>query len=155
MLTFVSLDQIQEIENQMSSPNYVPNSAQKILAEEVTRFVHGQSAVEQAIKTTQALQPGAETELDVQTLEEIAGDAPCSNLDSSQFVGVAIADVMATVGLQASKGAARRLIKGGGAYLNNQKIKDETYVLQNDDLIDNKLALLAAGKKNKMLIRMQ
>eukprot|EP01024_Parvocaulis_polyphysoides_P013435 TRINITY_DN1524_c0_g3_i1.p1 TRINITY_DN1524_c0_g3~~TRINITY_DN1524_c0_g3_i1.p1 ORF type:complete len:464 (-),score=78.57 TRINITY_DN1524_c0_g3_i1:169-1560(-) len=155
MLTFLPLQQIQEIEQQMGQSDYIPNTAQKVLAEEVTRFVHGDQALEQAIKITQALQPGAETQLDVYSLQQIAGDAPCSNLSVTEFVGVPIADVMATIGLQKSKGAARRLIKGGGVYLNNEKIQDEGYVLSDGDLIEDKLALLAAGKKNKMLVRMQ
>jgi tyrosyl-tRNA synthetase len=45
-----------------------------------------------------------------------------------------------------------RLIKGGGLYLNNQKITDVNYVLREIDLIDGRLILLAAGKKNKMLV---
>lgn len=46
-----------------------------------------------------------------------------------------------------------RLIKGGGVYLNNAKASEELYVVQASDLIDGRLLLLAAGKKNKMLIR--
>lgn len=47
----------------------------------------------------------------------------------------------------------KRLIKGGGVYLNNTKVTDQDRVLTAADLIDGKLLLLAAGKKNKMLVR--
>jgi tyrosyl-tRNA synthetase len=47
----------------------------------------------------------------------------------------------------------KRLIKGGGVYLNNAKVTDQDKVVQAEDLIDGKLLLLAAGKKNKMLVR--
>lgn len=47
----------------------------------------------------------------------------------------------------------KRLIKGGGIYLNNAKVAEIDRVVQADDLIDGKLLLLAAGKKNKMLVR--
>lgn len=52
-----------------------------------------------------------------------------------------------------TKSQVRRLIKGGGVYLNNAKVADQDKVVQADDLIDGKLLLLAAGKKNKMLVR--
>jgi tyrosyl-tRNA synthetase len=48
----------------------------------------------------------------------------------------------------------RRLIKNGGVYLNNAKVEEQDRVVQEADLIDGKLLLLAAGKKNKMLVRL-
>jgi tyrosyl-tRNA synthetase len=47
----------------------------------------------------------------------------------------------------------KRLIKGGGVYLNNAKVTQQDAVVQAQDLIDGRLLLLAAGKKNKMLVR--
>ena len=49
--------------------------------------------------------------------------------------------------------APSRLIKGGGVYLNNAKVVEELYVVRPEDLIDGRLLLVAAGKKNKMLVR--
>jgi tyrosyl-tRNA synthetase len=46
-----------------------------------------------------------------------------------------------------------RLIKGGGVYLNNQRVGEELVVVGAADLIDGRMLLVAAGKKNKMLIR--
>ena len=48
-----------------------------------------------------------------------------------------------------------RLIKGGGVYLNNIKVSDEAAQVTTDDLIDGEIFLLAAGKKNKMLIKVE
>ncbi len=53
MLTFISLDDIQELERDISSENYKPNTAQKILAREVTQFVHGPEGLKQAEAATQ------------------------------------------------------------------------------------------------------
>jgi tyrosyl-tRNA synthetase len=47
----------------------------------------------------------------------------------------------------------RRLIKGGGVYFNNTKVTEQDKVVHAEDLIDGKMLLLAAGKKNKMLVR--
>ncbi|KXZ43833.1 hypothetical protein GPECTOR_79g112 [Gonium pectorale] len=153
MLTFLPLEEIAALEAAMAAPGYVPNTAQRRLAEEVTRFVHGEEGLAQALKATEALKPGAATQLDAATLEEVAGDAPSATLSRGSVAGATLADVMAAVKLQPSKSAARKLIKGGGVYLNNQKVTEELYVVQPGDLIDGRLMLLAAGKKNKMLLR--
>ncbi|GAB4817181.1 hypothetical protein N2152v2_004227 [Parachlorella kessleri] len=151
MLTFLPLEEIHAIERSMQSEGYVPNTAQRRLAEEVTRFVHGEEGLQQAIKATQALAPGATTQLDAATLE--ASDAPSASLPRDQVVGCQLADVMVACGLQPSKSAGRRLIKGGGVRVNNEKIDDELHVVQEADLIEGRLLLIAAGKKNKMLVR--
>ena len=53
MLTFISLDDIETLEKEMSSSDYKPNTAQKILAREVTQFVHGPEGLKQAEAATQ------------------------------------------------------------------------------------------------------
>jgi tyrosyl-tRNA synthetase len=68
-------------------PDYVPNTAQRRLAEAVTEFVHGPEGLAQALKATAALRPGAATELDAATLEAIAGDAPSCELARGQVRG--------------------------------------------------------------------
>lgn len=52
-LTFLPLDEIAAMEAAMSRPDYVPNTAQRRLAEEVTRFVHGEEGLQQALNATQ------------------------------------------------------------------------------------------------------
>ena len=46
------------------------------------------------------------------------------------------------------------MIKGGGIYLNNQKVQEELLVIKDQDLIDGKMLLIAAGKKNKLLVKL-
>ncbi|KAF5830713.1 hypothetical protein DUNSADRAFT_14119 [Dunaliella salina] len=153
MLTFLPLPEIEALAASMSQPGYVPNTAQRRLAEEVTRFVHGEAGLQQALKTTEALKPGSATQLDVTTLEAVAGDAPSASLGRDAVAGATIADVMVAAKMQPSKGAARKLIKGGGVYMNNQKVTEEMAKVEDKDLVDGRMLLLAAGKKNKMLIR--
>ncbi|BDA44315.1 Tyrosine-tRNA ligase [Coccomyxa sp. Obi] len=153
MLTFVPLEDISAMEHSMQQPGYKPNTAQRLLASEVTRFVHGQQGLDQALKATQALAPGSDTKLDIETLEAVAGSAPLVELPAEQVLGQTLTDVMVAIKLQESKSAGRRLIKGGGVRLNNQKVSDEQQLLSESDFIDGRLALIAAGKKNKMLLR--
>ncbi|KAJ7549988.1 hypothetical protein O6H91_07G077500 [Diphasiastrum complanatum] len=155
MLTFIGLPEINKIEEAMGSSEYVPNTAQKKLAEEVTRFVHGEEGLADALKATEALTPGADTPLDWQAIEAIAQDVPSSHLPLETVVGSALVDVCVTAGLFPSKGAVRRLIKQGGLYLNNEKVEDEGKILEAVDVIDAKMFLLSAGKKNKMVVRVE
>ena len=119
------------------------------------RFVHGEEGLQQAIRTTEALKPGAQTQLDASTLEAIAGDAPSCSLPADKVTGVGLVDVMVASKMLPSKAEVRRMIKGGGVYLNNARVTDAAKVVQGEDLIDGRLLLLAAGKKNKMLVRVQ
>lgn len=157
-LTFLPLAQIDDLERRMAggaAAGYAPNDAQKLLAAEVTRFVHGDAGLAQALAATDALRPGADTALDADALEAAAGDGPSATRPRAAVVGVPLVDVMVDVGLQPSKGAARRLVAGGGVALNNAKVSDAGRVIEEADLIGGRLALLAAGKKNKLLLRVE
>ena len=153
MLTFMPLEEIKEMEAAMTNDDYAPNTAQKKLAEEVTRFVHGADGLRKALKATQGLRPGADTVLDAETLEALAEVIPTSELKLDEVLGQPVVDVMALAGLQKSKGEAKRLVKGGGARLNNVKVESEDAVVGEADVIEGRVMMLAAGKKNKMLIK--
>jgi tyrosyl-tRNA synthetase len=152
MLTFLDLEAIHAMELSMKSEDYAPNTAQKVLAAEVTRFVHGADGLRKALAATEGLKPGSDTVLDAETLEALAEVIPTFQCSRARVVGQPVADVMALSNLQKSKGEAKRLIKGGGARLNNAKVDAEDAIVTEADLIDGRVMLLAAGKKNKMLI---
>lgn len=156
MLTFMDIEEINRYEEMMKKPDYIPNTAQKRLAEEVTRLVHGEEKLQIALQVTQKAAPGSETKLDAQVLESIAADMPSQTFEKDLVVGVKLIDFLVQSGLQSSKGEARKLIKNGGAYVNNQKIMDENACLSTEDLIEGRLLLISApGKKNKLLIRVK
>jgi len=155
MLTFVPLKEIAAIEASMGADDYIPNTAQWRLAEEVTRFVHGERGLQVAIKATEGLAPGSNTKLDSETLEAIADDIPNAILAKAEVLDKPLVDVMVAAGLQKSKSEARRTIKGGGCRVNNNKVKSEDRVLSTEDLLGGRLVLLASGKKNKMLVRVK
>ncbi|XP_042478805.1 tyrosine--tRNA ligase, chloroplastic/mitochondrial-like [Macadamia integrifolia] len=153
ILIFLSMEEIRELEEQMKKSGYVPNSAQRRLAEEVTRFVHGEEGLLEALKDAEALRPGAETKLDWKTIEEIAGDVPSCSLASNQVLNASLVDLSVSTGLFESKSAARRLLKQGGLYLNKNRVDNEGKKIEAVDIVDGKELLLSAGKKNKMIIR--
>lgn len=155
LLTFMEMKEIRSYELAMDKADYAPNTAQKRLAEEVTRIVHGEEGLQIALKVTEGAAPGSQTKLDATVLESIAGDMPSHSLPVAEVVDGKLVDLMVKVGLQPSKNEARRLIRNGGVYVNNEKVSDENGVITSDNLIDGHLLLLAAGKKNKVLVRVQ
>ncbi|KAL1827583.1 hypothetical protein ACET3Z_005995 [Daucus carota] len=153
ILTFLSLEEINVIEEEMGKSGYVPNTAQRKLAEEVTRFVHGQDGLEEALKATEALKPGAETKLDWKTIEGIAEDVPSFSMKLDQVLNYGLVDLSVSTGLLDSKSAARRMLKQGGLYLNNCRVDSEGRKIEVEDIVEGKVLLLSAGKKNKMIVR--
>ncbi|CAK9877033.1 unnamed protein product [Sphagnum jensenii] len=154
ILTFLDLEEIQSLEATMGKEGYVPNSVQRRLAEEVTLFVHGEEGLTEALNATQALAPGGATQLDWKTLEAITEDVPSCSVAQASLLGSSLVDLCVSTGLLQSKTAVRRMIKQGGLYLNNEKVEDEGKTMVAHDIVDGKMLLLSAGKKNKIVVRM-
>lgn len=155
LLTFMEMPEIHHYASMMKDPDYVSNTAQKKLASEITRIVHGDEGLEVAVKVTQAALPGSKAILNVSVLETLAKDMPSYELPKDQVVNVSIMELLVKVGLQSSKTEARKLIRNGGASMNNQRIEDEAAVISESDLIEGKLILFSVGKKNKLLLRVE
>ncbi len=153
LLTFMDMAEIRQFEAAMARPDYQPNTAQRRLAEEVTRLIHGPEGLETALKVTKGAAPGSDTVLDAAILESIARDMSHKDLPMASVSGAKVIDLLVQLEMQASKGEARRLVKNGGVYLNNQKITDENYAIAQSDLIEGKMLLLAAGKKHKVILK--
>ena len=155
VLTFMEIDEIHTYERAIKDGSCIPNAAQKKLAEEVTRIVHGEEALQTAMRVTNGIKPGSQAELNSEVLEEISKDMPNEVLSMSEVEGKAFVDVAVKCGLVASKGEARRLIRNRGAYLNNKRVLNEDFVLTKEDFIDGRLLLLASGKKKKILVHIK
>lgn len=144
--TFLSQEEIAEYEVAVSERPF-KREAQRRLAQEMTNLVHGEDATKAVELAAQALFGKAElTELDEATLAgalsetsvaEIAADEPRT-----------IVDLLVATGLVDSKGAARRTIKEGGAYVNNKRIESDDWEPNNDDLLHGSWLVLRKGKKN-------
>jgi len=154
MLTFLDLEEIEKVEKSMHSVDYVPNTAQRILAENVTKFVHSQEGLDLAQKVTTGMYPSSKNIISGDVLKEIAKDMPHSTYKLEDILGKKFIEVAAICGIASSKSEALRLLKGGGAYVNNKKILDENFLFSNEDCIEGKYILIGAGKKKKHLIEL-
>ncbi len=151
MLTLLELDEIGEIEKEMNS---APNFAQKRLGSEVTRLVHGEAGLKEALLATAALAPG-KMDFHSGDLNAAAENMPNIEISAEEVLGQLYVDVVLKSGLLSSKSEVRRLIQNQGAYLNGQKISDSNFVITKDYLLEGNLCLISAGKKNSMLIRLK
>ncbi len=155
MLTFMDLKEIGEYQARMQAQDYVPNTAQKRLAEEITRLIHGEGGLTKALKTTEGASPGSSAALDVESLRAIAHDMPSAELSIGDILDQKYVEIAVKIGLLPSKSEAVRLIENGGAYLNNARIDDVQYRLSEQSLIGGEFLLFGSGKKKKLLVKVK
>jgi len=152
MLTMMEMEEIRKWEKELQEPTYIPNSAQKRLAEEITTLLHGKEGLESALRATQAAAPGHQTELSPDVFRQMMKDLPYVQLAKGEVLGKKYTDIAAQSGLVTSKGEAARLVTGGGAYINNERVDDAALRFDDSHLIGGEFILLAAGKKKKVLL---
>lgn len=129
--------------------------AQRCLAQEVTRMIHGQTAVTKAEKAARVLFGGDLDGLDATDIAEIFADVPSSQIAQTELAGegTPVVDLLVRSGLASSKGDARRAIKGGGIYLNNQRITDVTQRVTLAQSIEGQFLILRKGRKKYHLVQ--
>jgi tyrosyl-tRNA synthetase len=123
------------------------NEAKKVLANEATRLCRGEVAAAAAAAAARAVfepstgAPGR------------GGQLPATEIDRQELSqGISMVDLLRRAGLVPSNGEARRLIRGGGARLNERRVENETMTVGLDDLVDGEL-LLSAGRKRHARVR--
>ena len=120
------------------------NTAKIALANAVTTLCHGKGAADSAAQTArQSFSEGG-----------IADGLPTLTIAASDLEKLSLIDAFIQIGLASSKGEVRRLIRGGGARLNNQPAKEEDYMLQTTDFDEDGKAQIAAGKKRRAVIQL-
>ena len=146
MFTFLSREEIAEYERAVAEEPH-KRAAQRRLAEEMTDLVHGVEARKAVQLASQALFGRADlADLDERTLEGALQETTIAEICAGD--ARSIVDLLVVSGLVESKGAARRTIKEGGAYVNNQRIESAEWEPETDDLLHGKWLVLRRGKKN-------
>jgi len=155
MFTFLPLEEIGRLEEQVRREPE-KRQAQRILAQEVTRMVHGDTQVELAKKAAGMLFGEKIDGLSDKDLGGIFADVPSTRLSRQRLNdGIALLDVLCESQLCKSRGEAKKLIKNGGAYVNNVKVDNIDYVLTDQSLASDTILVLRSGKKNYHLVRFE
>lgn len=153
LFTFLTREEIEELERDTAERPHL-RSAQKRLAQEFTDLVHGERETQQVIAASQALFGRGELgDLDPSTLDAAMAEAPTGTAVLSE--SPTIVDLLVGSGLAESKGAARRTVKEGGAYVNNAKVTDEEWTPGKEDLLHGKWLVLRRGKRNTAGVHVQ
>lgn len=150
LFTFLDFEDIAELCAQPPEQR----AAQKKLASEVTRIVHGEEALAQAIKASNVLFGEEIGGLMDRDLVEIFADVPSFTVEAAALAGgLRVTDALIRSGAAKSKGDAARLIAGGGVYLNNRRVSAPDTQVRRDDLASETMFVLRVGKKSYYLGR--
>jgi tyrosyl-tRNA synthetase len=152
IFTFLPLDQIAAIEQEMAA---APEKrlAQRTLAEEMTRTVHGVAGLAIAQRASEVLFGGSMEGMKADDLIKVFANVPSKELGADAVRDVGLLDLAVASGFSKSKGEARRLVVDGGFYVNNIRITDIAAKVSGDMLIDGRVLVLRAGKKNFCLVK--
>ena len=147
IFTFLPREQIEELETLTEEKPFL-RSGQKALAQEVTTLVHGAAETERIKAASAALFGSGE----LRALEESTLTAALAEAGATEVAGAAelptVTDLLVATGLVDSRGAARRTVGDGGAYLNNVRVADAETRPGTDDLLPGGWLVLRRGKKS-------
>ncbi|EMJ6190137.1 TPA: tyrosine--tRNA ligase [Staphylococcus aureus] len=149
--TFLGKEEIDRLEQ---SKNEAPHlrEAQKILAEEVTKFIHGEDALNDAIRISQALFSGDLKSLSAKELKDGFKDVPQVTLSNDT---TNIVEVLIETGISPSKRQAREDVNNGAIYINGERQQDVNYALAPEDKIDGEFTIIRRGKKKYFMVNYQ
>ena len=126
--------------------------AHRELAREVTTLLHGADQAQKVEVAAKALfGQGEIRDLDIQTLKSALAELPKSRIKKGEEIPSWV-DLVTSSGVVESKSAARRVIKEGGAYLNNEKISGEDFTPKSSDLLHGQFLLLRKGKRDLVAV---
>ncbi len=147
VFSFKSQEEIATLEiNHNENPGL--REAHRELARELTSLVHSKDVADRVESAAKALfGQGDLTELDLPTLASALSELPRTTVSSGQEIPTWV-DLIAATGVVDSKSAARRIVKEGGAYLNNEKISGEDFRPSKTDFLCGKYAVLRKGKRD-------
>ena len=152
--TWLSQPDIQELEAAVAQ-RPEQREAQRRLAREMTRIVHGETARQKAEQAAQALFGGEVIGLSASEIADIFADVPSGQVRGPRLEGegLPIVDLLIECQVVKSKGEGRRSIDEGGIYLNNHRVADAALKVSRADAIEGQFIVLRKGRKSCWLVR--
>lgn len=149
--TFLPRERIEELAA-ISAREPDRRHAQRELAREVTRLVHGEQALVDAEAAAAKLFGGSVAAMSIAELLQVFPNVPSTSTSYSPD-GWSVVELLSSTGIAASKSEAARLIRGGGIYVNDRRVTDEKERLSVEQAIEGQLFVVRKGKKDNYLIR--
>ncbi len=146
LFTFLPREEIDDLDREIAERPHL-RAGQRRLADELTTLVHGQHQTDQVVAASSALFGRGELrDLDAGTLDAALAEVPTAAVRLTDRP--TIVDLLVETGLVESRGAARRAVGEGGAYVNNTKVGDEQWVPTEGDLLAGGWLVVRRGKRN-------
>ncbi|MFC5604450.1 tyrosine--tRNA ligase [Sporosarcina koreensis] len=149
IFTFMSREEIEALEASVQDEPHL-RKAQQTLAEEMTRLIHGQEALDQAIRISKALFSGDLKALTVAEMKDAFKDVPTAELTKADKN---IVDFIVEAGVSSSKRQAREDVTNGAISLNGEKVTDLAYEVTAADRLDDAFTIVRRGKKNYKMVK--
>ncbi|MEI2666611.1 tyrosine--tRNA ligase [Rossellomorea sp. LJF3] len=142
--TFLSHEEIEALAASVETEPHL-RKAQKTLAEEMTKLIHGEEALDQAIRITQALFSGDIKSLSASEVLEGFKDVPSFEQAKGEEIG--LIDLLVNAKISPSKRQAREDVGNGAIYINGERITDLQHVMGEGDKIEGQFTIIRRGKK--------
>ncbi|MDU6679741.1 tyrosine--tRNA ligase [Actinomyces sp.] len=150
VFTFLDRPQIERLEKTVEDAPY-KREAQKALAAEVTKLVHGEETLQRVLEATDALWGSGDLKkVDAATLSAATSELPAGEV---AFGEATIVDALVAAGLEKGKRAARTTVSSGGAYLNNERVESENQIISAEDALADGTVLIRKGRRNLAVVR--
>lgn len=153
IFTWLAQDEVNALaETHQAAPH--ERAAHTRLAREMTRLVHGETALSKAEQATKVLFGGSLEGLDAADITDIFAEVPSNTIGRAELAGgLPVVDLLAHSGLFKSKGEARRALQGGGVYLNNERVDDADQLIGASQAIEGQFLVLRQGKRRYHLVQ--
>jgi tyrosyl-tRNA synthetase len=152
-LTFLDKNKIDELEAGTKS-DPAARAAQKALASEITKLVHGENAYADAMRASEIMFGGNLDGVSEEIFKDVVGEVPTKDLEKAKLdaAGTPLTELLVHAGLAPSKGQARKDIEGGGIYLNNVRVAEVSRTATTNDLLFGQYILLRKGKRTYAVV---
>lgn len=149
IFTFISREEIEALESSVETEAHL-RKAQKVLAEEMTKLIHSESALEDAQRITKALFSGDLKALSASEMKAAFKDVPSVEMERKPN---SIVDLIVEAGISPSKRQAREDVTNGAISVNGEKVTDLEYVIDEKDRLEDAFAIIRRGKKKYHMVQ--
>ncbi|CAM4165322.1 tyrosine--tRNA ligase [Lacicoccus alkaliphilus] len=148
LFTFLGKEEIEALAKSVEEEPHL-RKAQKTLAEETTRFLHGEDALREAERITDALFNGDIKSLTSSEVKNAFKDVPTANFDGDDEM---LVNVLVETKISSSRRQAREDITNGAIYINGERQQDVDHVMTADDKLDGEFTVIRRGKKKYHMV---
>ncbi|OZT77848.1 tyrosine--tRNA ligase [Salinicoccus roseus] len=149
LFTFLEREEIESLEESVRTEPHL-RKAQKRLAEDITAFIHGDEALAEAQRITEALFSGDIKSLSVDQIRDAFKDVPSASYPEEDMN---LVKVLVETGISPSRRQAREDIKNGAIYINGERQQDVDYEIHEDDKLDGAFTVVRRGKKKYHMVK--